>query len=36
VGGEVHHLTLPSLAAGTYVLKVHNADQAQTKLLVRD
>jgi hypothetical protein len=36
VGGEVHHLTLASLAAGTYVLKVRNADHEQTKLLVRD
>jgi hypothetical protein len=32
----VHHLALTSLAAGTYVLKVHNADHEQTKLVVRD
>jgi hypothetical protein len=36
IGGEVHRLALASLATGTYVLKVRNADHEQTKLLVRD
>lgn len=36
MGGEEHQVTLPSLAAGTYVLRVRNADHAQAKLLVRD
>jgi hypothetical protein len=34
-GGEVQQLTLPSLAAGTYVLRVQSTGREQTKLLVQ-
>jgi hypothetical protein len=34
-GGEVHHLVLPALLIGTYVLQVQGAGQLQSTLLVQ-